>query len=80
MEMLGLQHIFGGGRNTSMEAGAQKNEIPAGWNLWNFESTLQKIYVQYSQFLRRQSGILQTVHRISVISCSLHISNWFIED
>lgn len=47
MEMLVLQHIFSGVRNTSMVERLERNEIPAGWDLWNFQGTLQKIYIEY---------------------------------
>lgn len=80
MEMLVLQHIFRGGRNSSPVERLQKSEIPAGLDLWNFQSALQKIYTPYLRFLQRQSGILRNVLGSSVISCILHISKWFIED
>lgn len=45
MEMLVLQHIFRRDRNSSLVGELQKSEIPAGWDLWNFQSALQKIYI-----------------------------------
>ena len=80
VEMLVLQHIFRRDRNSSMAERLQRSEIPTGWNLWNFQSTLQKIYIHYLRFLQRQSGILQNALGSSVISCVVHISKWFIED
>lgn len=80
LETLALQHIFRGARNSSMVGRLQKSEIAAGWDLWNFQSALQKIYMQYLHFLQRLSGILQNVLESSVISCILHISKWLIKD
>lgn len=80
MEMLVLRHIFSGDRNSSMVESLQKSEIPAGWDLWNFQCALQKIYIQYLHSLQRQSGILQNVVGSSVISRIIHLSKWFIED
>lgn len=80
LETLALQHIFRGARNSSMVGRLQKSETAAGWDLWNFQSALQKIYIQYLHFLQRLSGILQNVLGSSVISCILHISKWLIKD
>lgn len=51
MEMLVLQHMFRGDRNSSMVERLQKSEIPEGWDLWNFQSALQKIYIHYLRFV-----------------------------
>lgn len=61
VEMLVLLHIFSGDRNSSMVERLRKSEVPAGWDLWNFQSSLQKIYIQFLHFLQRQSGIFQNV-------------------
>lgn len=57
----------------------QKSEIPAGWDLWNFQSALQKIYT-IPTFSTKTKQNLAEYSGKPVISCILHISKWLRKD